>query len=131
MGSEPVALLPCPHCGGPATGAHKSGSAWFIEVDHTEACFLADFMRSEAEAVVAWNRRTPPASEPIPEVAEKLRMRIAGRHLKAKLTRTDRADNDLDAQAAALLSAQAVMLEEARKALTHMGFIPFAYGVDS
>ena len=59
------------------------------------------------------NPRTPPASEPIPEVAGNMVM-------WAKVIRTEGIypgmAADLD-QAAALLSAQAVMLEEARKAM--------------
>lgn len=50
-------LLPCPFCGGPAHDAHAGGSAWFIGATHADGCFFADFQRSEAEAIAAWNTR--------------------------------------------------------------------------
>lgn len=50
-------LKPCPFCGGKATDAHLTGSAWFIATDCDEDCHLADFQRSEAKAITAWNTR--------------------------------------------------------------------------
>lgn len=53
-------LKPCPYCGGRALNAHLAGSAYFIAADHDDACIWASFMRSEAEAIAAWNRRPTP-----------------------------------------------------------------------
>jgi hypothetical protein len=52
-------LKPCPFCGGRATDAHLAGSAWFIGGDHADDCHFADFQRTEAEAIAAWNTRSP------------------------------------------------------------------------
>lgn len=55
-------LKACPHCGGEAYDAHPSGTAWFIGCKHEPDCHHADFQRSEAEAIAAWNRRAPDQS---------------------------------------------------------------------
>ncbi|MCC2098658.1 MAG: Lar family restriction alleviation protein, partial [Hyphomicrobiales bacterium] len=58
---DDVKLLPCPFCNGEATDVHISGSAWFIGANHAPDCHFADFQRSQAEAIAAWNRRTLPS----------------------------------------------------------------------
>ena len=58
-----AALLPCPRCGVPAQAhAGAFGDWWTIQCT-AERCrlHLPDAGETEAKAIEAWNRRTPPA----------------------------------------------------------------------
>lgn len=51
-------LLPCPFCGGEASGEFFSQNAWSIFCDKCHAS--AAMCETKAEAIAAWNTRTPP-----------------------------------------------------------------------
>ena len=68
-------ILPCPFCGGEAEIRTNF-------VHHFAICkecnTVSDYMNSKAEAIAAWNRRTPPAAvpegwEPTPDMVEAAR----------------------------------------------------------
>ena len=63
-------LLPCPFCGGEATidNVGRKYQAW---CKHCCCIHMGEFYNTEAEAIAAWNRRTPTESEPT--VKEELR----------------------------------------------------------
>jgi hypothetical protein len=107
MGSEkPVALLPCPN--EPVAWRYERGGKVLLG-DGPEC---SEDMRSGWVCTPLYTR--PPASEPIPEVSD-LGDDLTAVYLLGK--------RDGREEAAALISAQAVMLEEAR-ACKKCGFVP-------
>lgn len=57
-------LLPCPFCGGPAQRLRFTG-ATVSQVECSECRIGQVGMRSDDEAIAAWNRRATPASGPL------------------------------------------------------------------
>ena len=56
-------LLPCPFCGGEATTYVAYDDGYYVCCDEC-GCGLPVYI-TEADAIEAWNKRTPPTSEQI------------------------------------------------------------------
>lgn len=121
----------CPFCGSSAVctafmRATDDFQGWQVECSKCGAAGPMN-MPTEADAIGPWNRvleltRTPPASEPVPEVAGVAAELLAEHPFVTRGSEItgEMLPCNLAQRAAALLSAQAVMLEEARRAMRNI-----------
>ncbi len=59
-------LKPCPFCGGKAISWTFTECGFARSSVHCDDCNIRYYRRTEAEAIEAWNTRTPPKEDPAP-----------------------------------------------------------------